>query len=66
MNDLLTKDELEAVTGAKQWSKMAEVLSACGIFYIPKANGEISTTWHHVHNPARITGSNEPDFDQVG
>ncbi len=66
MNDLLTKSEIEQVTGAKQWSKIAEVLASNGIYFIQKANGEIATTWHHIHHPAKIAASSEPDFTSLG
>lgn len=66
MNDLLTDKEVEDITGAKQASKQAKVLSDNGIFYILRANGEVRVTWHHVHYPSKLSSVNVPDFDQVG
>lgn len=66
MNDLLTREEMEEITGARQWAKMAKNLSENGIYYILREDGEIRVTWHHVHNPTRIDTSNEPDFDSIG
>jgi len=66
MNDLLTKSEIEDITGAKQHSKQAKVLGDNGIYFMLRADGEIRTTWHHVHNPSKLSTLNEPDFSQIG
>lgn len=66
---LLTQDDIEAVTGAKQASRQSEVLDLNGIYYIKRLDGSIVTTWHHVNNPARKplqSVSDMPDFSKVG
>jgi len=67
MNDLLTENEIEELTGARQSSKQADVLNRNGIYYILRMDKTIRVTWHAVHNPhQKITQAVEkPDFDAI-
>lgn len=51
MNDFLSEQELEELTGAKQVSKQKEILSKNKIFFVERTDGKIKVCWHHVHNP---------------
>ncbi len=68
MNDLLTTEEMEQLTGARAASKQAEILDLNGIYYIRRKDRSIAVCWHHVHNP--LLGSvqsrkTEPDFSSL-
>jgi len=30
-----------------------------------RADGAIRTTWHHIHNPSKISANTEPDFSSI-
>jgi len=69
MSELLTPDEIIALTGAKQENKQKEVLDRAGIFYVEKSSGGISLTWGHVNNPSRYSHKHfeeSPNFAAVG
>jgi len=44
MNDLMSEQELQKVTGYKAQSKQCEVLTEHGIFFVKDANGIVLTT----------------------
>lgn len=64
MNQILTDDDIEQLTGAKQPAKQSDVLMQHGIYFIRRQDGKIVTTWHHVNHPARrfAVNDSEPDF----
>ncbi len=64
---ILTKNELENLTGTKQTSKQRQVLERAGIYYVEQWGGGIVTTWEHVNNPRGFRANNdaEPDFDKI-
>jgi len=67
VNDLLTDDELFHLTGVKQPSKQADVLTRNGIYFILRHDRLIKTTWYHVHHPLQHVplSSNGPDFSSL-
>ncbi len=65
--EILKLEDLEELTGAKQASKQAEVLTRNGIYYIERLDRSIVTTWYHVNHPTTFGASNDqPDFSKVG
>lgn len=64
---LLTNEELEELTGAKQPNKQADILDRNGIYYIKRLDKSIVTTWHHVNHPCHVQQSNDdtPDFGAI-
>jgi hypothetical protein len=48
---LLTRAELEEITGFVQPKKQCECLRENGIFFIERKDGRPSTTWAHVEHP---------------
>ena len=67
MRNLLTKAELEELTGTTQPARQKRVLDDHGIYYIQKLDKTIITTWHHVNHPTGIKSHNDdmPDFSKV-
>lgn len=67
MSQLLTPEEIQELTKAKQVAVQARILEQSGIYYIRRADGSIVTTWHHVNNPCRKQASNDdvPDFGAI-
>lgn len=65
--NLLSSEDLESLTGAKQSSKQEYVLNQNGIYFIKRMDGSIVTTWHHVNHPAARIAKNdsEPNFGAV-
>ncbi|WP_145517348.1 DUF4224 domain-containing protein [Yersinia mollaretii] len=65
---LLTRAELEEITGFVQPRKQCECLRENGIFFIERKDGRPSTTWAHVEHPLcsrNIIQSNpeeQPDY----
>jgi len=51
MNDFLSDQEIEELTGAKQVSKQKEILTKNRIYFVERTDGKIKVCWHHVHNP---------------
>lgn len=66
--NLLTQEEVEALTGAKQAAKQASILDEHGIYYIRRVDGKIITTWHHVNHPCQrsVANDSEPNFAAMG
>jgi len=63
MRDLLTVQDLEQITGAKQTEKQAEILAKSGFFYWRRLDNSIGICWHHVHHPKQsIANPVEPDY----
>nr|BDD45193.1 hypothetical protein 1 [Saccharospirillaceae bacterium] len=50
--DLLTDDELEALTGYMRPREQARVLQRHGIFYVERKDGSLAVTLYAVHNPS--------------
>ena len=68
MSELLTTEELEKLTGAKQSVKQAFILRSHGIFFIERLDGTITTTWYHVNHPVSRTNSvfdESPNFEAI-
>lgn len=68
MIDLLTKEQLYELTGAKQPKKQADILLMGGIHYVTRADGTIATTKHWVDHPfsvAAVPASNGIDLSKV-
>ena len=75
-NDLLSQEQIRDVTGgAINKKKQASILDAAKIYYWWGADGNIKTTWHHVHHPmliSQIHSANQPieaqfpNFDHLG
>ena len=65
--NLLTREEIEELTKAKQPGKQADIMDANGIYYIKRGDGTVTTTWYHVNHPYIRTAHNdeEPDFDKI-
>lgn len=53
-NDLLTPEELFALTGYEESRYQAKTLSENNIFFLTVRKGEIRTTWYHVNNPIHL------------
>tara|TARA_R100000935_G_C2698088_1_gene109181 strand:- start:33 stop:254 length:222 start_codon:yes stop_codon:yes gene_type:complete len=72
MNDLMSEQELEKVTGYKAQAKQCKVLTAHGIFFVKDANGAPHVTWYSFNNPTHLRFSevlahnDEPDFEAMG
>ena len=74
-NDLLTDDELTALTGVKPGAhgrseKIIQILRAAGIYHWLRYDGTVATTWTHVHKAGEGTPSGEgsrkkPNFNAV-
>lgn len=64
---LLSQEDIEEVTGAKQPARQSEIFDRHGIYYIQRLDGSIVTTWHHVNHPSKqvISSNYEPDFSKV-
>ena len=64
MGDFLTHEELLELTGTKQPSKQADVLTRNGIYFILRYDQLIKTTWYHVHHPLQHVPATEhgPNF----
>lgn len=64
---LLTAEDLEELTGAKQPARQRQILEKHGIFYIQRIDGTITTTWEHVNNPhaGQLSPEAEPDFGKI-
>jgi hypothetical protein len=50
--DLLSKKEIEDLTGYQRADKQAEVLYKHNIFYVLRRDGSLAVTLYAVHNPA--------------
>lgn len=69
MSELLTIEELEKLTGAKQSAKQASILRRHGIFFVERLDGTIITTWYHVNHPnnqEKSTFDESPNFEAIG
>lgn len=66
-SQLLSQEDLVALTGAKQPARQSVVLERHGIYYIKRIDGTITTTWDHVNKPngGTVVPDNEPDFDKI-
>ena len=66
--NLLSEDELQALTKATQHTKQKRVLNENGIYFIERLDGSIVTTWHHVNHPAGRQAKNDsqPNFGAIG
>lgn len=51
MNDFLSDQEIEELTGAKQVNKQKEILTKNKIFFVERTDRKIKVCWYHVHNP---------------
>ena len=60
---LLTPEELKAVTGAATRKLQAAVLDNAGIFYWTRHDGTVATTWHHVNHPRGAGAKTRPNYD---
>lgn len=63
-SDLLSKEEVFDVAGVNLRARnglirVMKTLKKAGIYYWLKDNGEIGTTWHHVHS------ANAQSFDET-
>ena len=58
MNDLMSEQELEKVTGYKAQAKQCKVLTDHGIFFMKDANGTPHVTWYSFNNPTQSKTSN--------
>lgn len=68
MSELLTTEELEKVTGAKQPAKQVLILRRHGIFFIERLDGTITATWYHVNHPfsrANSVFDESPNFEAL-
>jgi hypothetical protein len=65
-DEILTDDQVVALTGANQIKKQKEVLSRAGIFFVDKMGGGISLTWGMVNSPgkrrAAASFDDQPNF----
>lgn len=59
MLDLLTKEELEALTGRDRPSAQKRILDKHGIFWIERGDGTLAVTLHAVHHPSGQTGQDD-------
>lgn len=74
-SDLLSKDEVFDVAGVKVGARnglnrVMNTLKNAGIYFWIKADGNIGTTWHHVHmaNASQIEKNTEqqtPNFNAI-
>jgi hypothetical protein len=60
-DEILTDDQVVALTGASQVKKQKQVLSRAGIFFVDKMGGGISLTWGMVNRPGKSLEA--PSFD---
>lgn len=62
--NLLTKEEIETLTGANQNTVQARILAEHGIYYIRRKDKSIITTWYHVNHPRfrQVANDSEPNF----
>ena len=58
MNDLMSEQELEKVTGYKAQAKQCKLLTEHGIFFVKDANGAPHVTWYSFNNPTQLKTSN--------
>lgn len=50
MNDLLTREQIVELTGAKRGHTQCKVLKAAGIKFAPRIDGKPSVTWTAVNS----------------
>lgn len=68
---LLTRVELEEITGFIQPKKQCERLRENGIFFIMRKDGRPSTTWAHIESPLSSrqflaeVSDEQPDYDAI-
>lgn len=66
MQQILTEQDLEELSGHKRASGQIEWLGQMGINFFIRKDGKPSVTWHFVNNPygmkAKATANDEPDF----
>ncbi|EOI6872151.1 DUF4224 domain-containing protein [Yersinia enterocolitica] len=68
---LLTRIELEEITGFVQPRKQCERLRENGIFFIMRKDGRPSTTWGHIEYPLssrqliQVASDEQPDYDAI-
>lgn len=71
-DNILTPNDLVALTKYKQPKKQCAWLASAGIWFECGRDGHPSTTWYHVNNPLRLrftkhvdTTLTEPNFDAM-
>lgn len=68
MNDWISGERMQELTGTKMAAKQAEVLRKHGIFYIHRLDNTILTTEYHINNPkvkASAMTEEAPDFSSL-
>jgi len=63
MSAVLTRADLEQITGRKHFSKMCEWLDQAGIPYRKRVDGKSVLTWHVFDQALLKGGTSKPDFD---
>lgn len=67
MSELLSKQDVEAVTGYKQPAAQLRWFSDRGINAYMNAAGRVIATWYAINHPAAANdASDEPDFSALG
>ena len=64
-DSILSKAEVEELTGYKLAKYQSRWLSENGITHFTNAEGVVKITWWAVNHPRSAISSNEPDFSRV-
>ena len=67
--ELLTNEDVEALSGCKRSKSQREWLTAQGINHFVRKDGQPSVTWHFVNNPfgakTKPAANDQPDFGAI-
>ena len=69
MDNLLSTDEIKAITGYDQPAKQCQILAENGVFFVKDRNGFPQTTWYNFNHPSHLRRlkavNDEPDFSSL-